>query len=100
MNVLRLGLAVVVYCLSFWIGFLAYEASLWTMWEQRVSSGERQAVIGASMLIYIPLGLVYLLITTLITNKIKLSSGVAFGLGYGVVQKLFHSGHDRPTGLE
>lgn len=60
----------VVYVISYWVGFFMYNQALWAFWKQSLG-GESNAVLFWSAFAYIPIGLIYLLICVVIKDKMK-----------------------------
>lgn len=129
MRILTTPLLLVVFILSYFVGFEMYKTALWFIWGQTLG-GDAQALTFWSTLVFIPIGLIYLVICYAVKHKTKnkkqsyflyplccaivfvvpttfiivmngggsifspeahlfnlffASSGIAFGIGYGLV---------------
>jgi hypothetical protein len=70
MRYLKYLCLLIVYVLSYWIGFVMYKLALWVIWKERLE-GDFNATVLWSALAYIPVGLIYLLVCAVIKHKTK-----------------------------
>ncbi len=71
MQLIRFILMLAVFAVSYWGGFLAYEGTLWLVWEQTLDGDLKATVFWSAVAYIIILVPLYLIVCFIIKSKVK-----------------------------